>query len=362
MRLAASGTCARCWARPTSRDPPLIHLLSGNLSHQIEHHLFPDLPSNRYRQIAPRVRELFDRFGLRYHSAPLAAAGRECLAQGAATLPAQRLAGPHDLEQRARPDRRAVACPREPARDRRRGRLTSQRAGCRGPRRSEPATGAAANPPRGPRPVRPRVVRPPARAPARRPRSGRARTPDRGRPRTLRRGPHLARGVGQLRCCCRGHHASGRHRFAPDPATSPFLRSVPPSSGPPTPRAPRTACLPAPASGRRPASPAVAAPLPEPVQRRRPHTARGGPGHREGEPAVADQHRRGLGRRSPRAPSHEVLHAYRRHPSIVGATRSVIHNRRIARHRQLSRGAFGAEASQAEHPLSRREQQRLLSG
>ena len=51
--------------------PPLIHLLSGNLSHQIEHHLFPDLPSNRYRQIAPRVRELFDRFGLRYHTAPL---------------------------------------------------------------------------------------------------------------------------------------------------------------------------------------------------------------------------------------------------------------------------------------------------
>ena len=51
--------------------PPLIHLLSGNLSHQIEHHLFPDLPSNRYAQIAPRVRELFDRFGLRYHSAPL---------------------------------------------------------------------------------------------------------------------------------------------------------------------------------------------------------------------------------------------------------------------------------------------------
>ena len=33
---------------------PLFHLLSGNLSHQIEHHLFPDLPARRYPQIARR--------------------------------------------------------------------------------------------------------------------------------------------------------------------------------------------------------------------------------------------------------------------------------------------------------------------
>lgn len=32
----------------------LFHIMSGNLSHQIEHHLFPDLPSNRYAEIAPR--------------------------------------------------------------------------------------------------------------------------------------------------------------------------------------------------------------------------------------------------------------------------------------------------------------------
>jgi NADPH-dependent stearoyl-CoA 9-desaturase len=48
-----------------------MHLLSGNLSHQIEHHLFPDLPSNRYAEIAPKVKALFDRYGLTYHSAPL---------------------------------------------------------------------------------------------------------------------------------------------------------------------------------------------------------------------------------------------------------------------------------------------------
>jgi NADPH-dependent stearoyl-CoA 9-desaturase len=34
--------------------PPLLHLMSGNLSYQIEHHLFPDIPSNRYAEIAPR--------------------------------------------------------------------------------------------------------------------------------------------------------------------------------------------------------------------------------------------------------------------------------------------------------------------
>jgi linoleoyl-CoA desaturase len=51
---------------------PLFHIMSGNLSHQIEHHLFPDLPSNRYAEIAPRVRALCERFGLRYNTGPLA--------------------------------------------------------------------------------------------------------------------------------------------------------------------------------------------------------------------------------------------------------------------------------------------------
>jgi fatty acid desaturase len=50
----------------------LLHLMSGNLSHQIEHHLFPDLPSNRYADIAPRVRALCERFGLPYTSGSLA--------------------------------------------------------------------------------------------------------------------------------------------------------------------------------------------------------------------------------------------------------------------------------------------------
>jgi NADPH-dependent stearoyl-CoA 9-desaturase len=51
--------------------PPLLHLMSGNLSYQIEHHLFPDVPSNRYATIAPRVREICRRYGLPYTSGSL---------------------------------------------------------------------------------------------------------------------------------------------------------------------------------------------------------------------------------------------------------------------------------------------------
>jgi len=48
-----------------------LHTMSGNLSHQIEHHLFPDLPSNRYAEVAPKVQALFDEYGLTYLSRPL---------------------------------------------------------------------------------------------------------------------------------------------------------------------------------------------------------------------------------------------------------------------------------------------------
>ncbi|MBU2694195.1 acyl-CoA desaturase [Nocardioides sp. WV_118_6] len=50
---------------------PLMHIMTGNLSHQIEHHLFPDLPSSRYAEVAPQVRAVFEKYGLNYHSAPL---------------------------------------------------------------------------------------------------------------------------------------------------------------------------------------------------------------------------------------------------------------------------------------------------
>jgi NADPH-dependent stearoyl-CoA 9-desaturase len=50
---------------------PLLHLLSGNLSFQIEHHLFPTLPARRYAQIAPEVRALCEKYGLPYNTGPM---------------------------------------------------------------------------------------------------------------------------------------------------------------------------------------------------------------------------------------------------------------------------------------------------
>jgi linoleoyl-CoA desaturase len=50
---------------------PLFHVISGNLGYQVEHHLYPDMPSTRYGEIAPRVREICERYDLPYNSGPL---------------------------------------------------------------------------------------------------------------------------------------------------------------------------------------------------------------------------------------------------------------------------------------------------
>jgi fatty acid desaturase len=49
----------------------LFHVMTGNLSHQIEHHLFPDLPARRYPEIAEEVREICERYGIAYNTGPL---------------------------------------------------------------------------------------------------------------------------------------------------------------------------------------------------------------------------------------------------------------------------------------------------
>ncbi|GAA3522606.1 fatty acid desaturase family protein [Nocardioides daeguensis] len=49
----------------------LLHLMSGNLSHQIEHHLFPDLPARRYPELAVEVQEICERYGLPYNTGRL---------------------------------------------------------------------------------------------------------------------------------------------------------------------------------------------------------------------------------------------------------------------------------------------------
>jgi linoleoyl-CoA desaturase len=47
---------------------PMFHVISGNLGYQVEHHLYPDMPSTRYGEIAPRVREICERYELPYNT------------------------------------------------------------------------------------------------------------------------------------------------------------------------------------------------------------------------------------------------------------------------------------------------------
>ncbi|MDA2992499.1 MAG: acyl-CoA desaturase [Actinomycetota bacterium] len=76
---------------------PAMHFMTGNLSYQIEHHLFPDLPSNRYQEIAPKVQEIFERYGLTYTTGPLpkqvASAWREIIRLSVPNRPSQHAKG-----------------------------------------------------------------------------------------------------------------------------------------------------------------------------------------------------------------------------------------------------------------------------
>jgi linoleoyl-CoA desaturase len=48
-----------------------LHIVSGSLGYQIEHHLFPDLPSNRYPEISVKVRALCEKYDIPYTTGPL---------------------------------------------------------------------------------------------------------------------------------------------------------------------------------------------------------------------------------------------------------------------------------------------------
>jgi len=48
-----------------------LHVMSGHLTFQIEHHLFPDLPSNRYPEISKEVQAICAKYGLPYNSGSL---------------------------------------------------------------------------------------------------------------------------------------------------------------------------------------------------------------------------------------------------------------------------------------------------
>ena len=47
---------------------PIMHIMSGNLSHQIEHHMFPDIPGMRYAEMSVKVREICEKYGQHYNT------------------------------------------------------------------------------------------------------------------------------------------------------------------------------------------------------------------------------------------------------------------------------------------------------
>jgi fatty acid desaturase len=64
-----TGLFSRRSARPDSAK--LFHVMSGNLSFQIEHHLFPDIPAFRHAEISVEVQEICERYGIPYNKGPL---------------------------------------------------------------------------------------------------------------------------------------------------------------------------------------------------------------------------------------------------------------------------------------------------
>ncbi|GJM06149.1 MAG: putative fatty acid desaturase [marine bacterium B5-7] len=48
--------------------PRWFHIMTGHLSCQIEHHLFPDIPAHRYYELAPKVQAIAAKHGIPYNS------------------------------------------------------------------------------------------------------------------------------------------------------------------------------------------------------------------------------------------------------------------------------------------------------
>ncbi|MCC6505016.1 MAG: acyl-CoA desaturase [Aquimonas sp.] len=53
------------------RGGRLLDLMTGNLSHQIEHHMYPELPANRYAALGEHVRRICAAYGQHYNTGSL---------------------------------------------------------------------------------------------------------------------------------------------------------------------------------------------------------------------------------------------------------------------------------------------------
>ena len=61
----------QCLGSANIRGGKVFDFMTGHLSHQIEHHLFPDLPAHRYAQVAPRVQAACQRYNVPYNTGTL---------------------------------------------------------------------------------------------------------------------------------------------------------------------------------------------------------------------------------------------------------------------------------------------------
>ena len=86
-----------------------MHFMTGNLSHQIEHHLFPDLPSSRYAEIAPRIQRDLRPLRPQLHHRLAAAPGGVGVEAGRRPVAAQPAARAHARGHRRRRGRQAGA-------------------------------------------------------------------------------------------------------------------------------------------------------------------------------------------------------------------------------------------------------------
>ena len=177
----------------------LFHTMSGNLSHQIEHHLFPDLPARRYPEIAVEVQEICERYGLQYNTgrcpsscsaSPRRSAGWHCRTASPGPRPRRCDRGrvgcltSSGQTGRHEPSSRTSSPKIEPSDS---ATPRSARTPCRPPSRRRPARSA-----RWPRSSPPRCVTWPPPSAASRPRSSRSAT----RPRRRRTTDALGHSVG----------------------------------------------------------------------------------------------------------------------------------------------------------------------
>jgi fatty acid desaturase len=61
----------QCLGSANIRGGKVFNFMTGHLSHQIEHHLFADLPAHRYAQFAPRVQAICQRYNVPYNTGSL---------------------------------------------------------------------------------------------------------------------------------------------------------------------------------------------------------------------------------------------------------------------------------------------------